>query len=334
MNSLLSVVIPCYNEAAGIRVTVETLCTVLEGAGLTFELVLVNDGSADATYTLIEAAAAGDPTRVRGVCLTRNFGKEAAILAGLAASKGACAVVLDGDLQHPPEVIAEMYALWQSGYEIVEGVKRMRQREGLLHKLFAKGFYAVFSRAIGLDLMNASDFKLLDRKVIDVLLNLPERHTFFRGLTYWTGFRMAKVLYTVQPRRQGKTKWSFLSLMRYATRNIISFSSAPLGLISVMSGGMLLLALIFGIRAFRLYLTNQAAGGITTVVVLLLLIGGLILFSMSIIGNYISSIYDEVKNRPRYLISRTTDSAAPHPEAGVAGVPGKECARGAEEGME
>lgn len=305
---MLSVVVPCYNEAEGVEATIRTLVDVLAELNAPYELLIVSDGSRDKTFDIVASLSKENPDRIKGIEFSRNFGKEAAMLAGLAYAKGNCAVTIDGDLQHPPQTILEMYKMWQQGYDIVEGIKEERQKETWLHRISAVIFYKIFDRALGMDLGNASDFKLIDRRVIDVLLALPERSTFYRGLTFWTGFPSAKVEYHVNPRTTGTTKWSTMKLIKYAVNNIVSFSSMPLSIITMLSVIMLFLALWFGLRALRLYFTDQAAGGITTVVVLQLLIGGLILLALSIIGRYIAGIFDEIKGRPRYLVDKTVGS--------------------------
>lgn len=319
---ILSVIVPCYNEEDGIEATIDRLTEVLTAANLQYELLFVSDGSRDRTFSRVAARSREDAEHIKAVEFSRNFGKEAAMMAGLSYARGACAVVIDSDLQQPPEVILEMYALWQQGYEIIEGIKEQRQKEGFVHRICAKAFYGVFNKAIGMDIGNASDFKLLDRRVIDVLLRLPEKETFFRGLTFWTGFKMTTVSYQVQPRQAGTSKWSLWNLTKYAIHNIISFSSLPLSLITIQSFFMLFLGFIFAIRALRLYLTGQAAGGITTVVFLMLLIGGLILLALSIIGQYIASIYNEIKGRPRFLVEQTA-GADMQPFPKVDAVPGE-----------
>lgn len=299
----LSIIIPCYNEEQGIGKTIDEVYYLMKKTGINFELILVDDGSKDKTFEIISDKSNEYRNYVVGVSFTRNFGKEAAILAGIEYAKGNCSVVMDSDLQHPPEVIHKMYKLWESGYDIVEGIKENRQKEGFIHKVFAKLFYNVFSVGIGINMKNASDFKLIDRKVMTLLLSLSEKNTFFRGLTFWTGFKMTTVDYKVGERLLGETKWSFKSLIKYAISNVISFSSAPLKIINWLSVLMIFMSFIFGVRALQLYFSSQAAGGITTVVFLVLLSGGLILLSLSIIGEYIAQIYEEIKSRPRYIIN-------------------------------
>ena len=309
--ALLSIIVPCYNEEEGIGLTIQVLTSTMEETNIPYELLFVSDGSKDRTFEIVQEASGKDPEHIRGIAFSRNFGKEAAMLAGMQYARGDCAVVIDSDLQQPPACIPRMYALWQQGYDIVEGIKEERQKESFVHNLFAKCFYSIFNRAIGMDIGNASDFKLIDRRVMDVLLHLPEREMFFRGLTFWTGFKMTTITYQVQPRQLGTTKWSFTKLVKYAIRNIISFSAMPLQLITIISVIMLMLAVFFGVRALWLYYAGLAAGGITTVVVLILLTGGLILLALSIIGRYIASIYNEIKGRPRYLVAQVTGADMP-----------------------
>ena len=230
---MLSVILPAYNEKDMIPVAAETLAGILDKEGIAFELLFVNDGSTDGTWDAICRAREKDP-RVCGICFSRNFGKEAAMFAGLEKARGDCCVVLDCDLQHPPEKIVEMYRLWEQGYEVVEGIKEDRGQETGLHRFAANSFYGLISRATGMDMASSSDFKLLDRKVVDTLNAMPERNVFFRALSFWVGFRRAEVKYDVRERTAGESKWSTRALIKYAVTNIGSFSSAPLHLITVM----------------------------------------------------------------------------------------------------
>ena len=224
------------------------------------------------------------------------------MFAGLEKARGSCCVVLDCDLQHPPEKIVEMYRLWQEGYEVVEGIKSDRGEESGLHRFAANTFYGLISRATGMDMAASSDFKLLDRKVVDTLNAMPERNVFFRALSFWVGFRRAEVSYEVRERTAGESKWSTRALIKYAITNIGSFSSAPLHLITVMGVIGLIVAVIFSIVSLVQKLTGVALGGFTTVIILLLLFGSLIMISLGIIGYYIARIYEEIKGRPRYVI--------------------------------
>ncbi|MBR4473591.1 MAG: glycosyltransferase family 2 protein [Oscillospiraceae bacterium] len=298
---MLSVILPAYNEEKMIPVAAETLAGILDEAGIAFELLFVNDGSRDGTWDAICRAREKDP-RVCGICFSRNFGKEAAMFAGLEKARGDCCVVLDCDLQHPPEKIVEMYRLWEQGYEVVEGIKEDRGQESGLHRFAANSFYGLISRATGMDMASSSDFKLLDRKVVDTLNAMPERNVFFRALSFWVGFKRAEVKYDVRERVAGESKWSTRSLIKYAINNIGSFSSAPLHLITVMGIIALIIALVFSVVSLVQKLMGVALGGFTTVIILLLLFGSLIMISLGIIGYYIARIYEEIKGRPRYVI--------------------------------
>ena len=275
-----------------------------------FEMVLVDDGSTDATWEKIEQAAAQDSCII-GISFSRNFGKEAALCAGLDAVTGDAVVLLDGDLQHPPEVIPEMLELWRDGYEVVEGVKASRGKESLAHRLSAKLFYSIFYRASGFNLGDASDFKLLDRKVVEAWKALGEKDTFFRGLSCWLGFKRTQVSFDVQARETGSSKWSFLRLLKLSLHAITGFSAAPLYIIVVIGLILEVCFLVLGLQTIVNWLTGQAASGFTTVILLQLLIGGSILLSLGLIGLYLARIFVEVKDRPRYIVSRRTDGNMP-----------------------
>ena len=303
----LSVILPAYNEEKMIEKARDTLGRILSEQDIPYEIVFVDDGSKDQTWPEIEKAAEKD-NHVAGVHFSRNFGKESAMMAGLASAGGDCCVVMDCDLQHPPETVVEMYRLWEQGYEVVEGVKHSRGKESLAHKASAGMFYKIISKAVGIDMSRASDFKLLDRKAVDALLEMPERNAFFRALSAWIGYKTTSVEFDVREREEGVSKWSTKSLIRYAITNIVSFSSAPMQFVTGAGVFMFLLAVVLGIQTLVHYFTGNAVEGFTTVILLLLLIGSILMISLGIIGYYISKIYEEVKGRPRYLISRKIDS--------------------------
>ena len=305
-NRLLSIVIPAFNEEENIRNTAQVVGDIMVKAQIPYELIFVSDGSADSTFGKVLELSRQDP-RIRGPEFSRNFGKEAAMFAGLSAIRGGCAVVMDCDLQHPPQTIVEMYRLWEEGFEIVEGVKNTRGNESVAYKLFAKGFYKIISSLTGFDMENASDFKLLDSRVVRVLLDMPERKTFFRALSFWVGYRTTQVHYDVAERAFGKTKWSFFNLLRYAVSNIVSFSTKPLAMVSYMGVLSLLAGFIVGIQTLVRWASGKALEGFTTVILLLLILGGGILLGLGIIGGYISAIYHEVKQRPRYIVRLDTE---------------------------
>ena len=301
---MLSVILPSYNEEKMIPIAAERLGAILREADIAYELLFVDDGSKDNTWAEIVAASGRDPG-VAGLHFSRNFGKEAAMFAGLERAKGDCCVVIDCDLQHPPEKIVEMYRLWQQGYEVVEGIKADRGEESGFHRFAAGRFYALISKATGMDMSSSSDFKLLDRKVVDTLNQMPERNVFFRALSFWVGFKRAEVSYCVRERTEGESKWSTKSLVKYALANISSFSSAPLHIVTVLGVVMFCVSVVMGLIALVQKICGVALGGFTTVILLLLFASSLIMISLGIIGFYIAKIYDEIKGRPRYIISRT-----------------------------
>ena len=305
--ALLSVVLPAYNEQQNIAYTTEVLSGLFEQNGIDYELIFVSDGSSDATYEEIEKAAAANH-RVKGAQFSRNFGKEAGIFAGLELSSGDAVVVMDCDLQHPPETILTMWQKWQEGVEIVEGVKSDRGKESIFYRMSAGLFYKIMSRLIKMDMNASSDFKILDRKVVNVLLSLPERNTFFRALTFWAGFRSETVEYEVQERRYGSSKWSLWSLMRYAISNATSFSTLPLQIVTFAGIASIFFSIALAVQTLVRFLMGASVEGFTTVILLILIIGGMIMLSLGIIGHYIARIYEEVKGRPRYIISKVTDN--------------------------
>lgn len=301
---MLSVILPSYNEEKMIPIAAERLTSLLDSAGIDHELLFVDDGSKDSTWQMIEQAADTNP-HVRGIHFSRNFGKESAMFAGLEKARGDCCAVIDCDLQHPPEKLVEMYRLWEQGYEVIEGIKEDRGEESAFHRFAANSFYGLISKATGMDMSSSSDFKLLDRKVVDTLNAMPERNVFFRALSYWVGYRQASVSYRVQERTAGESKWSTRSLIKYALTNISSFSSAPLHIVTVLGFIMLAVAVVLGVMALVQKISGVALGGFTTVILLLLFSSSLIMISLGIIGYYIARIYDEIKGRPRYIVSKT-----------------------------
>ena len=301
---MLSVILPSYNEEKMIPTAADRLANILEGAGIDYELLFVDDGSKDDTWKMIERSAESN-RRIVGIHFSRNFGKEAAMFAGLEKARGDCCAVIDCDLQHPPEKLVEMYRLWEQGYEVVEGIKEDRGQESGFHRFAANSFYGLISKATGMDMSSSSDFKLLDRKVVDTLNAMPERNVFFRALSYWVGYRQASVSYKVQERTAGESKWSTRSLIKYALTNISSFSSAPLHIVTVLGFIMLAVAVVLGVTALVQKIAGVALGGFTTVILLLLFSSSLIMICLGIIGYYIARIYDEIKGRPRYIISKT-----------------------------
>lgn len=302
---LLSIVLPAFNEQDMIETAYQTINDTMTKNSIPYEIIFVDDGSSDNTYTNIEKLSASGISNVHGISFSRNFGKESAMFAGLKTAVGEAVVVMDCDMQHPVDTVVEMYRLWsEEGYEVVEGVKTSRGRESFIHKGFAKLFYSIMSGFTGINMRNTSDFKLLDRKAVDALLEMPERMPFFRGLTQWIGFKSVKIPFEVQERTVGKTKWSTGKLVKYAIHNISIFSSKPLQLVTILGAIFFIFGIGVGIEALARYFEGTSATGFPTVIGLILISSGVIMLSLGIIGNYIGLIFDEVKARPKYIIKK------------------------------
>ena len=301
--SLLSVVIPAYNEELMVGKTCRVLHDILKKAGIRYELVLVNDGSKDRTWEEIQAAGKKDQ-HILGVHFSSNFGKESAVFAGMAQTTGDVVAVMDCDLQHPPEVLLEMYHKWEEGYQVIEGIKKSRGKESFLHKESAGFFYGIMSRITRIDMQNTSDFKMLDRQVVNTILSMPERNMFFRATTSWVGYRTTYVEFEVREREAGESKWSTWSLVKYAFTNIVAFTTIPLQFVTVGGGICFLCSLILMIYSLVQYFTGHAIEGYTTILLVMLLLGSAVMLSLGIIGYYMAKIYEEVKHRPRYIISQ------------------------------
>lgn len=301
---MMSIIIPSYNEEENIENTAKVIGGIMEENNIDCEIIFVDDGSRDRTWELIESLAEKNKS-VRGLKFSRNFGKEGAIFAGLKHCKGDCAVVIDCDLQHPPKLMVEMYGLWQQGYQVVEAVKASRGKESLLYGFFAKSFYGMMKSSSNIDMNGASDYKLMDRQVIDALNDLPERMTFYRALSSWVGFKTAKVEFNVAPRNAGSTKWNFKKLFKYAISNLTGFTNAPLHLVTVFGVIFLLAAIVTGIISIVGLCNGIPQNGIIPVV---LFSSSLIMLALGAIGYYLSKIYEEIKGRPRYIVSVDTDS--------------------------
>ncbi len=301
----VSLVVPAFDEARIIEGSLREIRAQAGATGLPFELIVVDDGSSDGTWAALQRARREIP-ELTALRLSRNFGKEGAIAAGLDHASGDACIILDADLQHPPALIPEMVRLWQSGeWEVVEAVKSSRGSESLMHRWTTRAFYRVAATLTGQDLQDASDFKLIDRRVLEEWRRLGERATFFRGLVSWLGFRRTRVLFDVPPRQGGRSRWSLGGLARLAVHAMASFSALPLQIVTILGFVTLLVAAAVGVQALRLWYTGAAMPGFTTVILLQLMIGGFLMVSLGIIGTYIARIYDEVKGRPRYVVGET-----------------------------
>ncbi len=306
----LSIVVPVHDEAAVLPETLAEIARHVAPLGLRHEVIVVDDGSSDATWRTLREHAARDPS-LCAVRLSRRFGKEAALCAGLELARGDATIVMDGDLQHPPALIPAMVAAWRDGADIVEAIKSDRGDAPAADSWRARLFYALFRALSGQELGNASDFKLLDRRVLDAYLSLKERNVFFRGMTAWLGFDRRTVEFAVPPRRAGASRWSLARLMRLAVTAVTSFSSAPLHLVTLLGGCFLVFSLALGAQTLYRKLTGTALDGFTTVILVLLITGSALMIGLGIIGEYIARIYEEVKGRPRYVVSERIGDGAP-----------------------
>jgi len=304
----ISVVLPIFNEEEIIHESLAEVVEALEKARLAFEVVCVDDGSSDRSGELLERESRADP-RIVPVHLSRNFGKESALSAGLEAARGRGVLLMDADLQHPPSLIPQMVERWRGGWDVVEAVKEDRGRESLPYRLMAKTFYLLMGRTAGESLRASSDFKLLDRQVVEALLACPERHRFFRGLVAWVGFRAVRVPFQVQARRGGRTKWSRQALVAYSIRNLVAFSSMPLRVVALVGFATVGAAVLLAAETLYYYFSGRAVSGFTTVILVMLFLCGLILVSLGVIAIYVASIYDEQKGRPPFVVRRPRDPA-------------------------
>jgi polyisoprenyl-phosphate glycosyltransferase len=300
----LSIVIPAFNERGILPHALDTIKAIADTANVSYEIIVVDDGSTDGTSDVVDAAHDATP-QIKGIVLSRRFGKEAALYAGLRHSSGRAVITLDADLQHPPRLIPEMLEHWRKGAEIVHGVKQDRGADSLLHRFTATVYNAVFSRLSGFDLRGSSDFKLLDRRVVDVLTkSLPEYGRFYRGLSAWVGYRQASLPFDVAPRKYGESRWGGLSLIRYAIQTVTAFSSLPLMIVPVLGLVMLVIAVILGIEAIVSRLSGLAISGFATLEITILFSGSLIMIGLGVIGQFMARMFDEIKRRPICLISR------------------------------
>lgn len=311
----LSLVIPVFNEGELLESVLSAIHAELARLDpLSYEVLIVDDGSADETWSLIERWSQNRPW-LHGLRLSRNFGKEAALAAGLEAVRGEAVIVMDGDLQHPPALIGEMVAIWRQGEaDIVEAVKMDRGKEPFWHRLRAGLFYKLLGGIPGADLTGATDFKLLDRAVVEAWRRMGERNLFFRGMAAWLGFRRREIAFSVPRRAGGRSRWPLFQLMRLAVTGITSFSSLPLQITTIIGFLFLLFSILLGGQTLYMKFSGQAVSGFTTVILLLLILGSCILISLGILGIYIARIYEEVKGRPRYLVVARTVAHAPASE--------------------
>ncbi len=299
---IISAVIPAYNESQGLSAALTHIAGILNTCENAWEIIVVDDGSRDETYQQICQLSKAEP-RIKGLSLSRNFGKEAAMLAGLAHAKGEAVIIIDADLQHPPSFIPEMVDKWRAGAQIVHAVKRSRDEDSAAKRAAAYCINQMISGLGGINVKNSSDFKLLDREIVDIIVDqLPERERFFRGLTSWLGFSEAYIYFDVASRQGDESKWSFWQLLELAITALTSFTSMPLRIVTLLGFATLILGFFVASDALLSLAHGQSVSGFATIIISLLLIGSFIMISLGIIGEYIAKIYEEVKARPHYLV--------------------------------
>lgn len=320
---LVSVVAPIYNEEGTIGEFHARVCAALEG--LPFELVLVDDGSSDGSPLMLETLAAGDP-RVRVIHLSRNFGHQTALTAGLDHASGDAVVMLDADLQDPPELITTMLEHWRAGCDVVYAVREQRLGESRFKLTTARWFYRLFDKLAQVPLEhNSGDFRLLDRRALDALLSMRERNRFLRGMTVWVGYTQAAVPYQRDSRYAGETKYTLSKMLKFSLDAISSFSHRPLQLATLLGFLISTLAFVAIPVVVVLRILGSYLPGFSALTIVVLLLGGIELIAIGIIGEYVGRIYDEVKGRPLYLVRarrNMTDPDARHPESGQRAEPG------------
>lgn len=301
---LLSIVVPAFNEEAGIQNALRKLAATLDPLNYRYELVVVDDGSRDRTFErTVQMCEEGLP--VRSIRLSRNFGKEAALLAGLQNAVGDAVITIDADLQHPPSLIPAMVDEWEKGAKIVHGAKKHRGKEHWWSTARANIVNKLITTLGGVDVRNSSDFKLLDRKAVDALASsLTERKRFYRGLVSWLGFSQTTVLFDVEERQFGQSGWSLRGLLALSLTALVSFTSAPLRVVSILGMLTFVLGIAVGTDAIISWYRGEAVSGFATIIITLLLIGSFIMISLGVIGEYIAKIYEEIKERPAYLVEQ------------------------------
>ena len=303
----LSIVLPVFREGRHLPAFLTAVRSSMGKCNLPYEVVLVDDGSPDETWQVI-VEEAKKSQGLRALRLSRNFGKESALCAGLEHARGDAVIAMDADGQHPPSLIPDMVRQWQtSGADIVEAVKRGRGRESLSNKLGAQLFYFILNKLSGFHFKGASDFKLMNRKAVDAWLKMRERNVFFRGMTIWMGFTTVQIPFEVVPRSAGHSTWSALKRLKLALIGITAFSSFPLHLVTFAGVVFLVISVLLGLETLYLKLVGRAVSGFATVILLELIIGSLLMISLGIIGEYLARIYEEVKGRPRYIVTESID---------------------------
>lgn len=300
----IAIVIPARNEAQHIENHLETILRQVDGFGVAdFSILLIDDGSSDHTAEAVKKTIGKFPDKIGLVCLSRHFGKEAAILAGLKhASSFDAVIVMDSDLQHPPELISQFVEQWQAGNLIVEGVKQSRGDEALAKNVLTRAYFRLFNFFTEFNIGGMTDFKLLDASVVAVYCGMTEHNRFFRGLVKWMNFPTHQIPFDVPATARAGSTWGSFNLFRYAVSSITSFTAFPLQIVTLLGAITFVMSAIIGGIALFDKLTGKAVDGFTTVILLILLVGSVLMFSIGLIGTYVGKIYDEVKRRPNYIV--------------------------------
>lgn len=319
-NGLASIVVPAFNEEANLPHLYRRVCSALASDGWSFELVIVDDGSTDGTLAVIKELQREDP-RVHHISLSRNFGHQAALLAGMAHSRGDVVISMDSDLQHPPELLPRMLRLWQDGYEVVHTIKRSDTSANLFRRVVSRAFYRLFVKLSGLSLgFGQSDFRLLDARIARELCRIPEHHKFIRGLVSWMGFNQIAIEYDVAPRLQGRPTYPLRRRLGFHVDGILSFSIMPLRLftllgviVSVTAGLYGLLALTTGLYGFLFGYPKWIVPGWASLAIFVTFLGGLQLIGIGMLGEYLGRVFEQTKGRPLYLVRETSLPARGEP---------------------
>jgi glycosyltransferase involved in cell wall biosynthesis len=311
MKRKIDIIIPCCNEADNISYIIDEVDRFIKNLSYAYEFTFVDDGSTDDTYNkIVEASKKRNDINV--IKLSRNFGKESAMRAGIELCDADAAIIIDGDLQHPPHLIPSLISEWERGANIVDAVKKQRQKENIVIKYLSIAFYNLMNNLTNMDFAGSSDYKLIDRKAIDLLKTLNEKNRFFRGLTNWIGLQHCKIEFIVEDRKAGKSKWGLIQLIRLSLDAITSYTSKPLHIVTFLGLFTLFFSLMLGLQTLYNKMQGYAVSGFTTVILITLILSSIIMISMGIFGMYLSRIYDEVKNRPIFIIEN-------HKKSGEAG---------------
>lgn len=319
MEKMITVLIPVFNEADGLAPLLGRVKPILEACGYDWQILFVDDGSRDGTLEEIRRAHAADP-RILALSFSRNFGKEIAIAAGLAEARGDAVIIMDADLQHPPELINEFLAKWQEGYENIYGERQDRATDAPLRSLFSRAFYRIYNALVDTDIpKGAGDFRLLDRRAVDAMNAIGEVSRFNKGLFSWIGFKAVGVPYTVAERAIGTTRWSFRRLASFAIDGLTSFTTLPLRVWSLIGAAISCIAIVYAmVFLLRTLVFGADIPGFPSLIISVMLFAGIQLISLGVIGEYLGRVYEEVKSRPLYIVA---DRVGLDPDAETGGAP-------------